>query len=266
MSGPGIVAAARTGTRRALVNLDAVPGKANRRLVRLCSDVFTAYAHPRLPGATTIGFPLRAASRFDGSPGAAKVALDLGLDANKPLLFVTGATHGAESIVRLMKAWVADADNVGALHGWQVLHQCGTLEPEVLAKAYADAGVSAKVVRYLDGMGTAWRASDLAIARAGAGSVAEAWANATPTIFLPNPYHHDEHQRHNAQPMVDAGAAVMIKDHIDPAINLAETVPAMIAYLADDERRDAMREAAEKTLPPDGARVVARWIADQVGG
>ena len=265
VSGPGIVAAARTGTRRALVNLDAVPGKANRRLVRLCPDVFTAYAHELLPGAETIGLPLRAASRFAGTPAEAKAALDLGLDPAKPLLFVTGATHGAESIVRLMEAWVGHADHVEALAGWQVLHQCGTLDPDALAKAYDDAGVPAKVVRYLDGMGTAWRASDLAIARAGAGTVAEAWANATPTVFLPNPYHQDQHQRHNAQPMVDAGGAVMVSDHVDPAINLAEVVPAITSWLTDRSRREAMREAAEKSTPPDGARVVAQWLVDTVG-
>ncbi len=266
VSGPGIVAAARTGTRRALVNLDAVPGKANRRLVRLCPDVFTAYAHELLPGATAIGLPLRAASRFAGSPAEAKAALDFGLDPQRPLLFVTGATHGAESIVKLMEAWVRDADHVAALDGWQVLHQCGTLDPEALAKAYDDAGVTAKVVRYLDGMGTAWRAADLAIARAGAGTVAEAWANATPTVFLPNPYHQDQHQRHNAQPMVDAGGAAMLPDHVDPTRNLAEVVPAITSYLTDRQRRETMREAAEKSTPPDGARVVAKWIADNFGG
>jgi UDP-N-acetylglucosamine--N-acetylmuramyl-(pentapeptide) pyrophosphoryl-undecaprenol N-acetylglucosamine transferase len=264
VSGPGIVGATRAGLPHALVNLDAVPGKANRRLVKLCPDVFTAYAHPLLPGATTIGLPMRAASRFDGTPREAKLALDMGLDPDRPLLFVTGATHGAESIVRLMEAWVGAVDSVAALDRWQVLHQCGTLDPDALAKVYADAHVTARVVDYLNGMGAAWRAADLAIARAGAGTVAEAWANGTATVFLPNPYHHDQHQRHNAQPMVDAGGAIMLTDHVQPATNLAEVVPAIAALLEDDVRREAMRQTAESTRPPDGARTVAEWIVDRL--
>jgi UDP-N-acetylglucosamine--N-acetylmuramyl-(pentapeptide) pyrophosphoryl-undecaprenol N-acetylglucosamine transferase len=264
VSGPGIIAAKKAGLPRALVNLDAIPGKANRRLARECPRIFSAYESEDLPGAARIGLPLRAASTSTLSPSDARRALDLGLRPELPLLLVTGATHGAESIIKLMIAWVQSAAR-GGLVGWQVLHQCGTWDPAALQKVYDDAGVPARVVAYLDAMGLAWRAADLAVARAGAGSVAEAWANATPTIFLPNPYHHDEHQRHNAAPMADAGGARIVKDRIDAQANLEQVVPVIADLLAEHDARDAMRTAAERTRPPDGAREVADWIADVAG-
>jgi UDP-N-acetylglucosamine--N-acetylmuramyl-(pentapeptide) pyrophosphoryl-undecaprenol N-acetylglucosamine transferase len=264
VSGPAIVAAERLGVPRALVNLDAVPGKANRRLATYGPKIFSVFPSKDLPGAELIGLPLRAASIGVGSPAEARAAL--GLDPGRPLLFVTGATHGAESIVRMMIAWSGSAALRASLDGWHVLHQCGGFPPDELQRAYAAAGLSATVVARLDRIGLAFRAADLAIARAGAGTVAEAWANATPTVFLPNPYHHDQHQRHNARPMVEAGGAVIASDRIDPAVNLAETVPVIATLLGDAARREAMRAALASAPLRDGASSVVAWISATVGG
>lgn len=263
VSGPAIAVAARAGLPRAMVNLDAVPGQANRLLVRRCSRVFTAYRSTLLPGAQSIGLPLRAASKGDPDPATARQALRL--PPERPLLFVTGATHGATSIIHTMEALVRRAPVVEALQGWQVLHQCGTHDVPALQRTYDDAGLEARVVDYLDAMGQAWSAAELAIGRAGAGSVAEAWANATPTVFLPNPYHRDQHQRHNAQPMVDGGGAIMLSDEIDAERNADLLLPVLLELLGDRERREGMREAARRTCPPDGAAAVAAWIDDVLG-
>lgn len=262
VSGPAIVAAASAGIPRAMVNLDGVPGQANRLLVRRCTRVFTAYRSSRLPGAESVGLPLRAASVGDPDPAAARRALGL---SERPLLFVTGATHGATSVIHAMEALIRRPALVDALRDWQVLHQCGTYDVPGLQARYDACGVRAKVVDYLDAMGQAWAAADLAVSRAGAGSVAEAWANATPTVFLPNPYHNDQHQRHNAQPMVDGGGAVMLSDEIDPERNAERLTPVLLELLTDDRRRAGMRDAARRTCPPDGAAAVATWLDDVLG-
>jgi UDP-N-acetylglucosamine--N-acetylmuramyl-(pentapeptide) pyrophosphoryl-undecaprenol N-acetylglucosamine transferase len=263
VSGPAITVAARAGLPCAMVNLDAVPGQANRLLVRRCTQVFTAYRSSRLPGAKAIGLPLRKASVGDPDPAMARRALGLPLD--RPLVLVTGATHGATSVIHAMEALVRRPALVDALRGWQVLHQCGTYDVPGLRTAYDAAGVEATVVDYLDAMGQAWAAADLAVSRAGAGSVAEAWANATPTVFLPNPYHRDQHQRHNAQPMVDGGGAVMLSDEIDAERNADLLLPVLLELLGDRRRRDGMRQAARRTCPPDGAVAVAEWLDDVLG-
>jgi UDP-N-acetylglucosamine--N-acetylmuramyl-(pentapeptide) pyrophosphoryl-undecaprenol N-acetylglucosamine transferase len=262
VSGPAITMAASAGLPRAMVNLDAVPGQANRLLVRRCSRVFTAYRSSRLPGAQSIGLPLRAASVGDSDPAAARRALGL---PDRPLVFVTGATHGATSVIHAMEALIRRPAVIEALQGWQVLHQCGTYDVPALQAAYDARGVQAKVVDYLDAMGQAWAAAELAVSRAGAGSVAEAWANAIPTIFLPNPYHRDQHQRHNAQPMADGGGAVMLTDEIDAERNADLLTPVLLELLAVTRRREGMRQAARRTCPPDGASAVAAWLDDVLG-
>ncbi len=258
VSGPAVLAARLLGIPAVMVNLDAVPGAANRALVRLCTKVFTAYPSDLLPGAELVGLPLRRVSRSTESPQQARSAL--GLAPDRPVLFVTGATHGAESVIRACMVLASDPAVGPALSRWQVLHQCGTFDVQQLQHAYDAAGVDAVVVDYLSSMGRAYGAADLVLSRAGAGSVAEAWANGCPTIFVPNPYHADQHQRHNAQPMVDAGAATMLTDHIDPADNAAHWGPVLADLLGNEASRQAMKTRAAASRPPDGAAAVARWL------
>lgn len=263
VSGPALVAARELGIPRAMINLDAIPGKANRRLHAACSAVFTAYPTRSLPGARHVGFPLRRGSLGSGDRREARVRL--GLDPDRPVLFVTGATHGAESLIRTMIA-LADAPARAAdFRDWQVLHQVGTFDPAIPRAAYERAGLHAVVVPYLDRMGDAWHAADLAVSRAGAGSVAEAWANATPTAFLPNPYHADGHQRANADPLVAAGGAVLVTDHIDAERTLAALGPVLARLARDPAERVAMHDALVKTRPPDGAQALASWLRDVAG-
>lgn len=263
VSGPAIVTASRLGLARVMVNLDAIPGKANNRLARYTPKIFSVYETPVLPGAEIIGLPLRAASR--GQDDLAQARAALGLDPDRSVLFVTGATHGAESIIRAMMAIARSAEHAALFDGWQVFHQCGTFDVASLQAAYDNAGISSKVTAYCERMGDAWKSATLTISRAGAGSVAEAWANAAPTIFLPNPYHNDQHQRHNARPLVDVGGALVIEDRIDAQANLHTLGNALRELMPDRERLEQMRAALRASEPKDGAGAVAAWAAEQLG-
>ena len=115
---------------------------------------------------------------------------------------------------------------------------------------------------FLHEMGLAWTAASLCISRAGANSVAEAWAAAVPTIFLPYPHHRDQHQRFNAQPMVDLGGAVLVEDAIE-ADRTRQTLALVLAKLVDDGgTRAAMREALVRESPGNAAEQVANAVLE----
>ncbi|MFP4145753.1 MAG: UDP-N-acetylglucosamine--N-acetylmuramyl-(pentapeptide) pyrophosphoryl-undecaprenol N-acetylglucosamine transferase [Phycisphaeraceae bacterium] len=261
VSGPAMAAAAKAGLPRALVNLDAVPGKANRLAVRHASAVFSAYETPVLPRATHIGLPLRRSVVPEIDAGEAKT--QLGFDPERPLLLVTAGSQGGRSINRAMAALAHRPAVRQRMRQWQVLHLSGEADRAEIEAAYREAEVVAKVLAFCDRMGLAWAAADLAVSRAGAGAVAEAWATRVPAIFLPYPFHKDEHQRYNAEPLVRRGGAMLLIDRIEPDVNAdAMTVP-LADLLENEPRREAMRTAMLHQ-PPDGAEVVANWLAERV--
>ena len=182
----------------------------------------------------------------------------LGLDPDVPTLLVTGASQGARSINTLVTELAAAEP--GLLPGWQVLHLAGSGEDEPVRAAWRAVGIRAVVRPFLHGMGPAWGAADLAVSRAGASSVAEAWANAVPTLFVPYPHHRDRHQHRNAEPMAAAGGAVVETDAGDPAFSGAGPGVTLRSLIRDEPRRQSMRAALRARPAPDAAGTVARML------
>ena len=238
-----------------LVNMDAVPGKANRWVARKAARVVTSTP---VEGENWQVVPpiVRAAALAAKDPHECRRSL--GLEEESPTLLVTGASQGARSINRLIIRLLEE--NARAFAGWQVVHQTGAGEEDAAIAAYERAGIAAAVAPFFDAMGLAWGAADLAVSRAGAGSVAEAWANHIPTVFLPYPYHKDEHQRFNARPLEQAGGAVIVRDRIDETANAADAGKVVLDLMGNATRRAAMRNALFKLGPADGARRIAEIL------
>lgn len=260
VTGPVVRAARRRGDPILLVNLDATPGRANRVIARVASRIVTAVAAPALdrfnPDRT--GFPLRRSVLW--AAGSADAKRVFGFAPDRPVLLVTGASQGARSLNRFMALFAAASHD--ALDGWQVLHLSGDADAAMLEQAYRSAGVVARVEPFLHGMGAAWGAADLAISRAGANSVAEIGANRVPAILVPYPYHRDLHQRWNATPLVDAGAARLELDLVDPAANQEGIGRVLRSLLADRDARSRMRAAASPFAERDGAAEIAERALD----
>jgi len=261
VSAPAAQAARVEGVPLVLVNLDAVPGKANRWIARratACFGVSGGKDAPRLADCTPIPPIVREGLAAAEGDERARIRTALGLDPAVRTLLVTGGSQGAGSINNLMSALAATP----ALKGWQVLHQTGKEGADAARGAYAEAGVRAIVAEFVDDLASWWRASDLAVARSGAGNVAEAWATRTPAFFLPYPYHRDEHQKFNAAPLVEAGGALVEKDRIGPEKNLAGAGRSLAALLADPARIEAMRGRLTALGPADGAERVAAALVE----
>ena len=255
-----IVQAARVeGVPVTMLNLDAVPGKANRWIARHASRVFTTapvekYTWEQIPPI------VRASARSTKPVGEAREVF--GLDANVRTLLVTGGSQGARSINELLMA-LAGAP-ARPLSGWQVIHQAGKVDLGAIRSAYEKAHVRAHVTGFITNIGDAWRAADCAVSRAGAGSVAEAWANHVPCLFMPYPYHRDQHQVRNAMPLRDAGGAMIETDHIDAGRNIS-SMRSSLSRLLDEASCAKMRRALEGLGEADGAERVAESLCPTTG-
>jgi len=264
----GFVAAPAAQAARAercpilLVNLDAVPGRANRWISRFATKTLTA-AQAAGTDWEYIRPIVRAAARAPGDRAHCRRLL--GLDPVRPTLLVTGASLGARTINEFLAAFVQSHGQALREGGWQVFHQTGQGGDEAAREAYTRAEIPAVVVPFSDLMGAAWGAADCAVSRCGAGSVAEAWCNRTPTLFLPYPHHKDQHQRINALPLVERGAAILETDHANAPRTMEAAGPALLKLMLESDFRAARSASLLALGPPDGAQRAASAVVELLG-
>ena len=269
VAGPAARAARTMGVSVVLVNLDAVPGKANRLIAKKAQAIYTAAAITGYPRWTRIDPIVR--NQMSETINKAQARESFGLDGNTKTLLITGGSQGAASINAFVRTLLDQ--HADAFDGWQIIHQVGEKMAEAELHSYRDLcaqrGVKAWIHRYIDEMGTALSSADCVLARCGAGTVAECWAARVPAVFFPYPYHADEHQKHNAKPMVDARCAIVLDDHVDPVVNTQHHGQTIIKLLTSDDQidqengLDAMRVGFDELGKPDGAGMMARALMEK---
>ncbi|HEV58014.1 MAG TPA: UDP-N-acetylglucosamine--N-acetylmuramyl-(pentapeptide) pyrophosphoryl-undecaprenol N-acetylglucosamine transferase [Phycisphaerales bacterium] len=263
-SAPVVLAAHRLGLPVGLLNVDAVVGRANRFLARFADCIFVQFKETAVQfrGAVdrmqTVGCPLRAAfNRADPDRAIRR----LGLSVSKKTLLITGASSGATSINRAVERILPRLGQFAA--DWQIVHLTGLVDHERCRRAYENAPLAHVLMDYNDDMPDLYATADLLVGRAGAVSVAEYAAAGVPAICLPYPYHRDQHQRRNAEPLVAAGAAVIVEDRPDNPEQTAEQLYVQLCGLMGDAaRREGMAQAARRLVRTDAAEAIARWLVD----
>jgi UDP-N-acetylglucosamine--N-acetylmuramyl-(pentapeptide) pyrophosphoryl-undecaprenol N-acetylglucosamine transferase len=148
---------------------------------------------------------------------------------------------------------------------WQVLHLTGRAAYDEVRRAVGEARPNYRVLDYEDDMGRVYAATDLVVARAGAGTVAELTALGLASVLMPYPFHRDRHQERHAQLLERAGAAVMVRDRVKTYGNVDALWRVLPQLLEDDERRRAMAEAARKLGQPKAAKAIAQAVLRAIG-
>jgi UDP-N-acetylglucosamine--N-acetylmuramyl-(pentapeptide) pyrophosphoryl-undecaprenol N-acetylglucosamine transferase len=231
---------------------NAVPGRVNRLLGRLCTRVALVYeaAARYFPAGKVVmtGQPVRL-DLLAGNPEAARA--HFGLDAVRPVLVVTGGSGGARTLNAAVPPALPELRELGI----QVVHATGKAQwdafaaelPDPLPEGYHPAP-------YVDDMPSLLAAAALIVCRGGSSTLAEVNALGLPAIVTPFPYAVGDHQTHNARALAAAGAAVLLPDAELTGARLAAEVRAI---LGDPARLAAMREASLRQGKPDAARRVA---------
>lgn len=238
---PAYLAARRRRVPIVVHEQNARPGLANRVGARLSRHVAVSFPGTPLPHARFVGLPVRQAiAELDRAAARADARAGFGLQPDRPTLLVFGGSQGARSLNSAVQAAAGRLREAGV----QVLHATG---PKNTAAVANDTGAEPDAppyvaVPYLDRMDLAYAAADLAVCRAGAGTVAECAAVGLPAVYVPLPIGNGEQQL-NARPVVDAGGGVLVPDAELTADRLAATV---LPILADPARIAGMGAAAAR--------------------
>lgn len=235
-SGPMLKAAQKAGIPTVLQEQNSYAGVTNKLLAAKAKAICVAYeGMDRFFPAdkiTLTGNPVRPAL-LEHQEDAAAARKALGLDPDREVVFVTGGSLGARTINRSIAAALDAITATGA----QVLWQTGKLyagECAEIAKGHENV----HAMPFVADMGLAYRAATLVVARAGAGTISELQLLGVPAVLVPSPNVAEDHQRKNAEALVNHDAAVMILD----ADAEAQLGNAVVKLLNDKSRRDTLRK------------------------
>lgn len=246
VAGPGGVAAWLLRQPLLVHEQNRVAGFTNRKLAGLAKRVLAGFADA-LPQAEWVGNPVRDA--IAAVPVPSRRMADR---TGKSRLLVLGGSLGARALNLTLPQALAQLPSEQRP---DVLHQCGKRGIDEAREAYAQAGVEAQVVPFIDDMAGGYAWADLAVCRAGALTLAELAAAGLGAVLVPFPYAVDDHQTRNAEALAQAGAATVMQERDLDASSLATQLKAM---LGDRPRMLAMAEAARTLAKPDAAEMIAR--------
>jgi UDP-N-acetylglucosamine--N-acetylmuramyl-(pentapeptide) pyrophosphoryl-undecaprenol N-acetylglucosamine transferase len=259
---PAVIAAALRRVPIALIEPNAIPGRANRAAARVATRIFvqfdrTATALAQADASVRIcnlGIPLRERLTEAFQHGDSR-------RTPKPpyRLLVFGGSRGAhqinEAMMEAASQFQREASNI------EIFHQTGEADREQTKACYRAAGLKAEVVAFEPDMPARYRWADLALCRAGALTIAELALAGLPALLVPYPFAADDHQAANAAALVGAGAARVLDERPLRGDRIAE---ALRELWAAPELLSAMSESATKLARPDAStRIIEdclNWI------
>jgi len=254
---PSLLAASSMKIPTVLHEQNAVLGRVNRLLAGEAEAIGTAYDE-----VDRLKPKFKARCALVGNPVREEVA-KLGelpfppFDEVAPLkILVTGGSQGATVLGEVVP------EGLGLLQPslrrrLQIVQQCRPDDINEVRKRYADLGIPAELMTYIEDMPEKLADAHLVIGRAGASTIAELTAAGRPAILIPYPAATDDHQTSNAREMTKAGGARTIQqDNFTPAV-LARQIEAMAADPI------ALNNAAARALSV-GRPHAARDLADLV--
>lgn len=239
IAAPAILAARLQNKPAILHESNFIPGKVTRFLSRWCSKIALGFQGTAqyLPQVVTeyVSTPVR--SQF-----LTPQKLDLAIPDDAILIVVVGGSQGAVALNQLVRKAALSWLEKGAY----LVHLTGNNDRDV---------ASLKHPRYIhlpfyENMAGLLQRANLAISRAGAGTLTELAITETPAILIPYPYAAEDHQTYNAQVFVDAGAAVMYSQSELTAEVLQNQVnqwlenPANLQIMAEKTRQLAIADSA----------------------
>jgi UDP-N-acetylglucosamine--N-acetylmuramyl-(pentapeptide) pyrophosphoryl-undecaprenol N-acetylglucosamine transferase len=231
---------------------NARAGLANRVGARF-ADAVAETVSGSLPRAQLVGIPLRKAiETLDRNGMRSQAREHFGIGKDTTCILVFGGSQGSVKLNTVIE----DCLTTGVFGDIVVLHSVG------LKNEFAQPQSSSyRPLNYIDRMDLAYAAADFVIGRAGAMTVAELTAVGLPACFVPLPIGNGE-QSLNAQPVVDAGGAMMISD-VEFTSDYVRTH--ILPIVTNQEKLNEMSIASAKLGHKDSAADFAKLVMSIAG-
>lgn len=250
-SGPTLKVAGSMGIPTLLQEQNSYAGVTNKLLAKQAAKICVAYeGMERFFDKNKIiltGNPVRQ-NLLDTKLSREEAVRSFGLDTTKKTVLIIGGSLGARTINRCVMQGLEKIKASGVQFIWQT----GKFYIDEAKAAVRQAGELPMlyVTDFIADMATAYRAADLVISRAGAGSISELCLLEKPVILIPSPNVAEDHQTKNALALVNKDAALYVKDSeaadklLDEAVK-AVNQPETLKKLSTNIAKLAFRDSAD---------------------
>ena len=241
-------------------------GLANKQLAAKAQKICVAYEgmerfFPKEKLLLT-GNPVRQ-SLLDTTISREDAVRSFGLDPEKKTILLVGGSLGARTI---NESVLQHLDLVEQTTGVQFIWQTGKyyhadIKSQISNLKSQTSNLKSQisnlvVTDFVTDMGTAYRAADLVISRAGASSISEFCLIGKPVILVPSPNVAEDHQTKNALALANRDAAIYVKDADAPATLLRLAIDTV----NDEQKLKSLSENVLKLALPDSADIIAKEV------
>ena len=256
-SGPTLKVAGNMGIPTLLQEQNSYAGVTNKLLAKQAHKICVAYeGMERFFEKEKIiltGNPVRQ-DLLNHTASQEEAIKSFGLDPNKKTILVLGGSLGARTINNCIIQNLDKIKNSDVQFIWQT----GKIYIEEARDSVSKTGGLSMihVTDFISNMGIAYRAADLVISRAGAGSISEFCLLQKPVILVPSPNVAEDHQTKNALALVNKNAALYVKD-VDAKDKLVDE--ALQAVKQPELLTNLSKNIAELAFT-DSANVIAKEV------
>ena len=256
-SGPTLNKAAAMGIPCLIQEQNSYAGVTNKLLAKKAAKICVAYeGMERFFPADKImltGNPVRQ-QLLENTQTKVEALRSFDLDVSKKTVLIVGGSLGARTVNESVLKHLDVIRQSGVQFIWQTGKYYYEQIKEQLAKE--EKLENLVVTDFISDMGAAYKAADLVVSRAGAGSISEFCLLGKPVILVPSPNVAEDHQTKNALALVNKGAALYVKDVEAPAL----LMPLAIDTVKDDAKLQTLSENILKMALPDSAEIIAKEV------
>jgi len=255
-SSAALGAANSLGIPTLLQEQNSYAGLANKTLARSASKICVAYeGMERFFPADKImmtGNPVRQ-QLLETTISHDEAVKSFGLDPSKKTVLIVGGSLGARTLNESVLQYLEQIRQSNVQFVWQT----GKYYSAEISERMKGHDVPNLVINdFISDMGAAYKAADLVVSRAGAGSISEFCLLGKPVILVPSPNVAEDHQTKNAMALVNKQAALYVKD-VEAAKIL---VPLAIDTVQDAAKLQSLHENILKMALPDSAEIIAKEV------
>ncbi len=232
-------------------------GLANKNLAKNAEKICVAYEGMErfFPAGKILmtGNPVRQ-NLLDTTISREEAVKRQGFDPAKKTILLVGGSLGARTI---NESVLQHLDLVTSSSEVQFIWQTGKYYSAEIAKRLEGKNIpNLKVTDFITDMGTAYKAADLVISRAGASSISEFCLIGKPVILVPSPNVAEDHQTKNALALSTKDAAIYVKDAEAPGMLLKLAIDTV----KDDAKLQSLHENVLKLALPNSAEIIAKEV------